>query len=878
MSGEDPLLLLLSRIDGLCASALGKSTGPSSLPSTGVGGNNEQSASRIKQLEEDNFAVVQAKHVLETRLAKLEVESNSSTRNVVLLETKCTEIRLALDNAKQELSAALQKAQEFESLNKEAEDELRVTKRLLEQAEKQGEALQRKLDKANDEHASNINQVKQLEGENARLLSEQKARDSEAAKKLKALESELAQIQSGVLVSQGDATQALAQARQAQQAAESRCRELEAQLKAAAGEKKSLEEACSKLQGDLAYREEASKVLSGRIDKLEAQAKAAAAASEKQMTALREESASQQEQLRSDHTQALQTKDAEKLSERRKLEGLLAKATDDALAASAREEEAAEAAAARVAALQAECESLNSTIAELKALLLESSLPSASASPAVSASASAAPGAAVVGSAKQGSLPRQLLFNAPSNPILVVEMGAAVCRASFFDADSKKLQLLFSAPSYTASPRAGQTPESLVKSASFLCDERYAQFRREGLFVGEDARFFCYEHPDAGLRGRLQQDPPVIREGKITDARRFGALLQHCVSSGLRALAGGEEPANAGAAQILFAYKPAFDQADFAHVGSAAFGELGAEQLCLVSEASLVLSGQPRTSSCLLLDIGSDSSSVLPFYEGMVMRSAVQASALGGEHVTRALEWMLGKQMDGTLSSQLPRRRLDVARGVKESLAFVAEDYKAACAKYGAFARERVKVMGSASPSASASVSGAAGAEKNDLEVTHEVASKDASCSVTVSSERFHCAEILFNPSLLEQCADLQASAQSPSLVAAVIAAAGAIDESVRAEVCSTILLSGRTALVPGLAKRLQHELNAPLLALGVGSVAVITCEEASSLSPSAVWKGADARLRAAQAGERLEQQAFVSAGDFESRGAAAFDIVVDSF
>ena len=293
-----------------------------------------------------------------------------------------------------------------------------------------------------------------------------------------------------------------------------------------------------------------------------------------------------------------------------------------------------------------------------------------------------------------------------------------------------------------------------------------------------------------------------------------------------------------------------------------------------MSEASLVLSGQPRTSSCLLLDIGSDSSSVLPFYEGMVMRSAVQASALGGEHVTRALEWMLGKQMDGSLSSQLPRRRLDVARAVKESLAFVADDYKAACAKYGAFARERVKVMGSPS----ASVSGAAGSEKNDLEVTHEVASKDASCSVTVSSERFHCAEILFNPSLLEQCADLQASAQSPSLVAAVIAAAGAIDESVRAEVCSTILLSGRTALVPGLAKRLQHELNAPLLALGVGSVAVITCEEASSLSPSAVWKGADARLRAAQAGERLEQQAFVSAGDFESRGAAAFDIVVDSF
>lgn len=865
MSGEDPLLLLLSRIDGLCASALGKSTGPSSLPSLALGSNNEATR-RIKQLEDDNFTAVQAKHVLETRLAKLEVESNSSMRNVVLLETKCNEARQALDTAKQELTVALQKAEEFGSLNKETDDELRVTKRLLEQAEKQGEALQRKLDKAHEEHASHASQVKQLEGENARLLSEQKARDSKAAKKLKALESELAEIQSGVVASQGDAAQALTAARQAQQAADSRCRELETQLKAAAGEKKSLEDACSKLQGDLGYNEEAKKVLTARIDKLELQAKAAVASSEKQLTALREESASQQEQLRRDHAHALQAKEADKISERRKLEGLLAKATDDALAASAREEEEAEAAVARIAALQAECESLNATIAELKALLLESS-----SSPAVSASA--ASGVAEVAGAKQGLLPRQLVFNAPSRPLLLVEMGASVCRTSFFDVDSKKLQVLFSAPSYTASPRAGQTPESLVKSASFLCDERYAQFRREGLFVGEDARFFCYEHPDAGLRGRLQQDPPVIREGRITDARRFGALLQHCVSSGLRVLAAGGEPTTAGAAQILFAYKPAFDQGDFAHVGSAAFGELGAEQLCLVSEASLVLSGHPRSPSCLLLDIGSDSSSVLPFYEGMVMRSAVQVSALGGEHVTRALEWMLGRQMDGVLSSQLPRRRLDVARMVKESLAFVADDYSAACAKYGAFSHERVKVMGSPSASASASE-----AEKNDLTATHEAVSKDASCSVTLSSERFHCSEILFCPSLLEQCADLQASAQSPSLVAAVIAAAGAIDESVRSEVCSTVLLSGRTALVPGLAKRLQKELSAPFRSLGVGSVTVISCEESASLSPSAVWKGADARLKAALAGERLEQQAFVSAGDFESRGAAAFDIVVDSF
>lgn len=52
------------------------------------------------------------------------------------------------------------------------------------------------------------------------------------------------------------------------------------------------------------------------------------------------------------------------------------------------------------------------------------------------------------------------------------------------------------------------------------------------------------------------------------------------------------------------------------------------------------------------------------------------------------------------------------------------------------------------------------------------------------------------------------------------------IDESVRDEICSKLVLFGRTALVSGLISRLQEELRAGMTALGVGEFDIVLAEE----------------------------------------------------
>jgi hypothetical protein len=75
----------------------------------------------------------------------------------------------------------------------------------------------------------------------------------------------------------------------------------------------------------------------------------------------------------------------------------------------------------------------------------------------------------------------------------------------------------------------------------------YQSFRDTGMFVGNDAKYSCYEHPDAGLRGALEVKP-IIRNGRIINKVGMLLLLQHIF---FRALA----IEDTSRIQLLFSYK-----------------------------------------------------------------------------------------------------------------------------------------------------------------------------------------------------------------------------------------------------------------------------------------------------------------------------------
>jgi actin-related protein len=276
---------------------------------------------------------------------------------------------------------------------------------------------------------------------------------------------------------------------------------------------------------------------------------------------------------------------------------------------------------------------------------------------------------------------------------------------------------------------------------------------------------------------------------------------------------------------------------------------------------------------------------VYPIFEGFAIRQAAQSSELGGEACSELLRLLLSTQLLSKFSSMPQRRQLTIARKLKEKYAFVAGgSFQQAQQTFGTLAFERTNVMLGSIPKEEES-NGAERAESFESrggvrlsvgrsKVTEHTASirkieqvlapDGDSFDVRLDRERFYAAEVLFSPHLLEE------TSSQRSLSALVSAVAAAIESSVRAEICSCVLVAGNTAKLPGLVERLQEELHADgaMAACGVSSFSVHCLEphvrSASSsslpilqpsepLSPSswdcgdettATWSGADLRMQ----------------------------------
>jgi actin-related protein len=161
--------------------------------------------------------------------------------------------------------------------------------------------------------------------------------------------------------------------------------------------------------------------------------------------------------------------------------------------------------------------------------------------------------------------------------------------------------------------------------------------------------------------------------------------------------------------------------------------------------------------------------------------------------------------------------------------------------------------------------------------------------TLSVDKERFHSCEVLFTPSVFD---GEGGSAKERGIVQTIIAAVSNIDEIVREEMCSKIVICGRSGLIPGLLARLQKSITPQMTALGVKTFSLILAEESQDVkvsvpvtshtlpsegfySPTAVWRGASARVRRAVTFP-IEEQNFVTYDDYNEYGPSLIqDLIV---
>jgi actin-related protein len=422
--------------------------------------------------------------------------------------------------------------------------------------------------------------------------------------------------------------------------------------------------------------------------------------------------------------------------------------------------------------------------------------------------------------------------------------------------------------------KGGGKPTDIVRGANIGSDPMYELFRETGVFVGKDAWYCCFDHPDAGLRGVLELKN-LITGGRIRRPDAFVMMIQQCVSKSLPLDADLHE------LQILFSYNVSFDRLDLAKVARRTFEVLGCNKMCFLDESSLTTIGSGFSSgynSALVVDIGTSSTKVQPVYENLTMRSAALVSRVGGEHCTNYLELLLHAQTSDRFSQQRGQRRAHIARELKRKYAYVCENFEQAIVDFGEFSFEEVNVM--AAMGNTIPIRPKKASKTTDL--TSSIRAKEAvnlpdgSVIVfTMDIERFYCAEVLFKPSLWEECKDQQ------SIPELILKSASMIDGLVRQDVCERIILSGKSALIPGLKDRLRAELKSGMEALGVPNFQIIVVEETANANvgdvdshsayPSASWKGADYRVKRATdpfVPYNIEPQHFVTFGDYDEQGA----------
>jgi len=455
-----------------------------------------------------------------------------------------------------------------------------------------------------------------------------------------------------------------------------------------------------------------------------------------------------------------------------------------------------------------------------------------------------------------------------SDPFIVlIDIGSFYSHIGLWNESEKCFDVKYSCPSVVTRPsNIATSAASLLQGASHLAGPLYNSFRDNNAIAGEDAWYCAYDHPDSGLRGALAVSRPISCRGRVVDTEGFKLLLMHCLGKLSNC---NNSILTCGSTRVLVSHLITFAAPEFKFIAETLFDHFNFAEMSLMNQPILSSLGF-GVPSLIVLDIGAHSTRVLPVYESFCLTQYIETTAIGGEHLTDYMELLLHGQQHEQYSSLLLRRRQQFARELKEKHAFIATSFEECVEMYGKFQFSYEKVMhhheGGINDDKFKCDEGTKTENSKDIEVTESFSCGDGgNVSVTVDRELFYCPEVLFSPYLHEPCAE------EASIADIIIASMSGMDESIQSEISRTILVTGSSSQLEGLADRLQSALSVPMAALGVENFIVVT--SCSPDKPQTVnemmWQGCANTVSAAASSNELPN--LISAVDYEQCGDEVF-------